>query len=196
MIGDANKNISPSYSGWIDLFGWGTGDNPTKTSKNNSDYSIFNDWGNNLGNGWHTLTSEEWEYVFDIRKTTEGIRYAKATVNDITGVILLPDDWNSSICRLINTNKNDASFDSNTFTSLQWNTLEEHGAVFLPVVGYNRQEKWIDDYGEYGVYWTASPVENEYARCLEFFSEDIYAGGYDGWFRHRGLSVRLVCPTN
>ena len=37
-VGDANTNISPIYNGWIDLFGWGTGANPTMTSENNIDY--------------------------------------------------------------------------------------------------------------------------------------------------------------
>ena len=33
-IGSANLNISSTYDGWTDLFGWGTGNNPTL-------YSIF-----------------------------------------------------------------------------------------------------------------------------------------------------------
>ena len=51
-IGNDNSNISSSYSGWIDLFGWGTGDNPTNSSTNPNDYSSYNNWGNNsISNG-------------------------------------------------------------------------------------------------------------------------------------------------
>ena len=45
-IGDANRNISSTYDGWIDLFGWGTGDIP-KYSTSDSEYSRFVDWGTN-----------------------------------------------------------------------------------------------------------------------------------------------------
>ena len=65
-IGDANQNISTMYSGWIDLFGWGTGDVPTKISKSVSDFSSFTDWGINLisnggntSNSWRTLSKDE-----------------------------------------------------------------------------------------------------------------------------------------
>lgn len=40
-VGSNNANISPSYNGWIDLFGWGTGNNPTLLSTSESDYSTF-----------------------------------------------------------------------------------------------------------------------------------------------------------
>ena len=46
-IGYGNENISNSYSGWIDLFGWGTGNNPTNISCNNGVYGFYSEWGNN-----------------------------------------------------------------------------------------------------------------------------------------------------
>ena len=91
-IGEGNANISSTYTGWIDLFGWGTsgwnsGANayqPWSTSNTNSDFcpggSSENDlsgeyanadWGvyNAISNGgntagmWRTLTADEWKYV-------------------------------------------------------------------------------------------------------------------------------------
>lgn len=57
MIGDDNSNISASYTGWIDLFCWGTGNNPTNASTNISDYSTFTDWGvNAISNGGNQAT--------------------------------------------------------------------------------------------------------------------------------------------
>ena len=104
-----------------DLFGWGTsgynhGANcyqPWSTSQTysdyysygNSSYNLFDqsgqaDWGYNAisngGNlensGWRTLTQAEWQYLFNTRSTASGIRFAKAQVNNVNGVILLPDD--------------------------------------------------------------------------------------------------------
>ena len=96
VAGSDNANISSSYSGWIDLFGWGTsgwnsGANcyqpwstsgyyadyyPGGSSTNNLTGSYANaDWGvnNAISNGgnapglWRTLTHEEWDYLFKSR---------------------------------------------------------------------------------------------------------------------------------
>lgn len=53
-VGNDNSNISSTYSGWIDLFGWGTSGiddytpiatcyQPWSTSKNNDDYNVYGD---------------------------------------------------------------------------------------------------------------------------------------------------------
>ena len=92
-IAEDNKNISLNYSGWIDLFGWGTGNNPINISKNESDYNVFFYWWSNfIINGgddrnWRTLTKDEWIYLLDTRITQSGIRYVKAEVN---GAVFLP----------------------------------------------------------------------------------------------------------
>ena len=38
VSGSDNRNISSTYNGWIDLFGWGTGSNPTLSSTSFEDY--------------------------------------------------------------------------------------------------------------------------------------------------------------
>ena len=97
-VGSANTNIfSSTYSGWIDLFTWGTsgynhGANcyqPWSTSLDGSDYYAYGslennlydqsgkaDWGYNaISNGgnreriWRTLTIDEWDYVLNYRNT-------------------------------------------------------------------------------------------------------------------------------
>ena len=143
-------------------------------SQTNSDYYAYGqytynlydqtgqaDWGYNaISNGgnttntWRTPTHEEWSYVFNERSTPSGIRYAKANVNNINGVILLPDDWSSNYYTLSATNQGYASFASNTITVSQWNTLEQHGAVFLPVAGY-RDGTSVSYVGSGGGYWLA-----------------------------------------
>ncbi|MDO5343113.1 MAG: hypothetical protein Q4F69_11790 [Bacteroidia bacterium] len=87
VIGSGNKNISATYNGWIDLFGWATGyvsteggnkSYPWQTSENNADYynsgnlnsgcpskDNLYDWGHNIGDGstWFTLTRDQWVWL-------------------------------------------------------------------------------------------------------------------------------------
>ena len=211
MIGEANKNIASSYSGWIDLFGWGTSGyndkNPWMTSTTSTDYGNGKrdiagtnyDWGvnntnsNDGGCSWRTLTRDEWVYVFNTRSTNSGIRYAKATVNGVNGVILLPDNWNSSNYSLIKTNKRGASFDSNKISQTDWqNKFEANGAVFLPAAGYRRGTD-VYGVGSYGYYWSASYGGSDGAYSVRFYDGSLDADLWD--FRTDGRSVRLVCSA-
>ncbi|MBO4574428.1 MAG: hypothetical protein J5708_03820 [Bacteroidales bacterium] len=220
FIGDANANISSTYSGWIDLFGWGTSGynhgavcyQPYSTSNIDSDYYAYGnasynlydqtgkaDWGYNaISNGgnttnkWRTLTRDEWVYVFDIRSTESGNRYAKSQVYGINGVILLPDDWSTSTYSLNSTNTPGASYTTNTITAADWSTLEGAGAVFLPAAGW-RNGTNVYGVGSYGNYWSASYYDSNYARFVSFYNEYLDPGCWDD--RTWGRSVRLVCSA-
>ena len=200
-----------------DLFGWGTSGynhgavcyQPWSTSQTNSDYYAYGsatynlydqtgkaEWGYNaISNGgnqtnqWRTLTSAEWGYVFNTRSTASGIRYAKAKVNDVNGMILLPDDWSASYYTLSNTNTSSASFSSNTITASQWSTLEQHGAVFLPAAGI-RYGTLFDYLGIKGRYWSASYGNSSTVHYVYFDGSSLYPQDLD--YRFIGLSVRLV----
>lgn len=102
IIGNDNKNISYDYDGWIDLFGWGTGKNPTLVTMDSNDYSTFSEWGDNaISNGgnqinqWRTLTKEEWVYLFRGRKNAQEL-FGFGKVAGVNGIIILPDDWKKS----------------------------------------------------------------------------------------------------
>ena len=217
-IGYDNSNISQTYSGWIDLFGWGTSGynhgavcyQPWSTSQTNSDYYAYGssnynlfdqtgqaDWGYNaISNGgnqpnqWRTLTSDEWHYVFDIRATLSDIRYAKAMVNNVNGVILLPDNWSSTTYSLTNTNQGGASFSSNTISSSQWSTLENAGAVFLPAAGMRGGPSSLSVVGTGGNYWTSSYIDGDDAYYVDFCPPGLHACLNRN--RFVGQSVRLV----
>ena len=221
FIGSANSNISSSYSGWIDLFGWGTsgynhGANcyqPWSTSTVDGDYyaygsNTFNlydqtgqaDWGwnailngSNMENrGWHTLTSDEWWYLFYSRNTLTGIRFAKAQVNNVNGVILLPDDWNAIYYSLNNTNMGAASYSSNVISASQWAIIEQYGAVFLPAASYRGETLVVDLSRGYGVYWSSSFANSSnYARSI-LFNDSEYFDIRSSFPRSYGISVRLV----
>ena len=147
VSGSTNVNISQNYSGWIDLFGWGTsgynhGANcyqPWGTSTSDVDYHAYGissyslysqtgqaDWGyNSISNGgnqenqWRTLTLSEWQYVFNSRTTSSGILFVKAQLNGVNGVILLPDDWQTNYyCFAAGSeNSSTAPYTSNVFVS-------------------------------------------------------------------------------
>ncbi len=113
IIGSENSNISSSYSGWIDLFGWGTsgwycgntyyhpwdsnnscndcygppGDYDLIGAYAHSDWGVHNQISNggNTANQWRTLTYNEWNYVLNTRYTVSGKRYAKAQIIGASG---------------------------------------------------------------------------------------------------------------
>lgn len=217
--GSSNHLISPSYDGWIDLFGWGTSGynhgavcyQPWSTSRDcidyyaygNAAYSLFDmtgqaDWGfNPISNGsntenfWRCLTMDEWAYVFSTRFTSCGMHYAKANVNGVKGVILLPDNWNVDTISLSNTDIPSASFASNVITREEWNAMESAGAVFLPAAGF-RDGSEVGFGNIYGVYWTASKANDWHAKCFTFEEDSFYWqwANYNG--RNDGEAVRLV----
>lgn len=224
VSGSSNHLISPSYSGWIDLFGWGTSGynhgaicyQPWSTSNDNSQYYAYGDaeknlndetgqadWGYNpISNGgnivniWRTMTRDEWIFIMSNRSTTSSIRFAKANVNETNGLILLPDDWNSSIYCLNSPNDGGAPYSSNVITLSNWSTLESSGAVFLPITGLRTQEGcgWIGN----GYYQTAS-LSNEdvsYVHNLVFQNDILYFSGGLYSYRYKGSSIRLVQDYN
>ena len=202
-----------------DLFGWGTsGYNhgaicyaPWSTSTTNTDYyadgiKTYNlydgdgkaDWGYNAiingGNaencGWYTLTQPEWDYLLNTRSTTSGIRWANATVENVSGLILLPDDWDESYYSLKSPNVIGGT--NNTMYSTTWiNELQVHGAVFLPRNGYR---KGFTIYGNSnGYYWSSSCETAQGAYGFDFTFNSFGAAATHG--RCEGLSVRLAYPV-
>ena len=208
-LGQENSNISSFYSGWIDLFGWGTSgyDNkyPYMTSTDNDDYGNGDDisgtnydWGvyNRISNGgdevglWRTLTAGEWNYLFYNRQTTSGVRFVKAQVNGVNGMILVPDDWNVATFSFNSINDGKASYTSNVVDEEVWqNTIEPAGAVFLPSAGY-RYATSVSYVGSWGVYWSATYNNNFSAYGLYCDGSYLYPLGDDNFYT--GRSVRLV----
>ena len=206
-VGAENQNISATYNGWIDLFGWGTGNVPTQYLPTPQFYASFTDWGTNpigddAANTWRTLTADEWMYLFCSRNNAADL-FALGTVNDINGTILLPDDWTTPAgvtftastakgltwdeTSLQYSNSNADNFSHNTYTAEQWSKMEQAGAVFLPASGYRASTSVLDaDYN--GHYWssTNSTVYSVY------FSKDELIPQEDSVILSYGLAVRLV----
>jgi len=179
FAGAANEQASATYSGWIDLYWWGTSGynnrvpymNDEQNSIDTLELDIANtnyDWGvyNKISNGgneaglWRTLTGDEWKYIFRGRKDAEYL-FALGTVNDVNGLIILPDNWktpagltfNASTTKgliwyedpelmgdngvYVNQNENANNYNDNIYTTAEWNKMETAGAVFLPTTESN-----------------------------------------------------------
>ena len=210
-----NQNVGTNYAEQdvVSLFGWGTSGynhgaicyQPYSTSSDYNDYNVYGselknlyddsgkaDWGyNKISNGgdtenygWRTLTKDEWNFLFT-RTPTSGLCYVRAKVNDVNGVILLPDDWSTSYYALSSTEE----FTANVITSTDWTTkLEAHGAVFLPTAGY-RSGSSVNNAGSNGHYWSSTYRVGD-GWCLSIIVN--YPDFMGAALFHCGFSVRLV----
>ena len=146
--------------------------------------------------GWRTLSTEEWQYLFNDR-TDAASKVGFATVGGVHGIIILPDTFTDPM-------KNNGSgafvpksstrWDKNVYTSEDnWNAMETAGAVFLPAAGY-RDGSSVDDVGGGGLCWSSTAYDEDYAYGVGFDGDDVYRDGYD--YRNRGYSVRLITESN
>ena len=232
-----NTKTYKYYPGWMDLFAWGTSgwDNGNiYYHPYNYEDEVFNffgpvgyydltgeyaqaDWGvyNTISNGgtrqWRTPSADEIKYLLLKRETPSGIRYVKAIVAGVRGLVVLPDDWNASTFPLMAVNM---SFDysENKITGGEWlDVLEPAGAVFLPAAGttiadykpsgttenyyFGNSEAYPFDC--YGRYWTVTHCADscDYAKAFFFYGSDgayYYDRFIIGVHRCLGNSVRLV----
>lgn len=210
IIGNATANTAVgdnvvTTAGTVDLFGWvgsnsslaayGINNNTTPSSYGDTENeALKNDWGHNqISNGgntadtWRTLTSAEWAYVFQGR-TDASQKYGHGSVNGVNGMIILPDVWDLP-SGLSFTAGNSAW--ANSYTTAQWEKMEENGAVFLPAAGY-RDDTSVKDVGSLGFYWS-STSHGEFAYDAYYVYLD--SGNLDPqsfYYRCYGRSVRLA----
>ena len=228
-IGNAAGNTSVNGNGTVsasnvtvDLFGW-VGASSTwtgaaqygisnSTATDNTDgygnvarEALKSDWGNTIGTGWFTLSSDEWQYLFNTRTTggtvfgTEQARYAQATINtdgtSVKGMILFPDGVSIASTEVTTAGSvNATSAYATKCTTAQWAALAAKGCVFLPAAG-NRNEASVYSAGSGGYYWSSSPNTSNvyYAYRVIFLSGNLSLTTQTG--RYLGYSVRLVCEV-
>ena len=198
-------------AGIWELFGYSTGKNPTSTS--GVSVLIFNEWGANAiyyqdiayrVNTWRTLEDSEWKYLLNSRTDATDLRGA-ATVNNVHGYVLLPNNWTNPSGLSFTPNQN--AYSANTYSIEDWRKMESNGAIFLPATGY-RDNLTIYEMGDAGYYWTSS-TETERTGLSEFtvrpvsfkfyYNSDSDNGmkvGTNGKGGDDGLCVRLVRDAN
>lgn len=134
--------------------------------------------------GWRTLSTKEWQYLFNTRTvnggTKEGKSYQRATINSdatsVYGMILYPDNYTSQT-------------DATSYTSTEWTTMEENGCVFLPAAGY-RNGSEVYHVGVTGFYLSSSALDADKAYEAHFNSDSVNPNY--SYLRSEGHSVRLV----
>lgn len=211
-LSDNEQIGAGSYVGWIDLYGWGTGNDPTKHTKLNTAYTDWHEWGaHNIVNSgkpdnttwWQSITHHEWEYLLDDR---DNWRYNRgcAMVNGIKGFILLPDNCSVSITPLSDEVLIDGTvwggnWTDNTYDIAAWKNMELHGAVFFPAAGYRNGTDFDGgtlDNQDHGVYWSSTQSTGAASWGWRFkkgdTTERIYLSHNYAMAPDNGHAVRLV----
>ena len=199
-LGDANittdTNGNTVLADTIDLFGWGTGNNPADTSTNIHNYPTFNDWGTNVvgtdaAYTWRTLSKAEWKYLFCTRTDADQL-FGFATVGSTKGLVILPDDWilpagvaftpstakglTKSGC--FYSNDNGDNYTHNVYTPADWLSMESAGAVFLPAAGsrYRTDINWVQSAGNY---WSSTTSSDSLVSYLYFNNQYLIPDSYN-----------------
>ena len=201
-IGANNDNVAPDYNGYIDVYAWGTGDSPTKTTALDEEYVSFVDWGKNpiFGGGnqpdmWRTLTGDEWFYLIESRADANqkyGLARVRYDVGDtINGLIILPDEWELPQSMTF-TPGFAGGYEQNDYLIFEWQELEAAGAVFLPAGGYTGTNGTMFNVGLYGSYWSSSPAVDDETKAfyMSFYSDMVTSKSTVN--RSYRRSVRLV----
>ena len=195
----SNTNISSSYSGWIDLFGWATSGNsasgtyyqPYENYTGNQYGSSTtsgewdpekSDWGvvnaHQLGFGWHTLSKDDWDYIISSRTNAQSLRgMCQITIGSSTfpGLILMPDGWTASTSTIATKwsacaiSAENVAFDKATFSEEEWNIMENQGAVFLPAGGQRSRNIMSYLDPRAGKYWTSTGTINDYNELWAYY---------------------------
>lgn len=178
VIGDNNLSLYPTYDGWIDLFTWGSGNNPIGLAQTTASNNYV-DWGVNVidnypANSWRALTANELNYILTGREDSRAL-WATATVCDVNGIILMPDDFRSNQHTGVGMwNGSKVYYTDNVLSAGDWARWEAAGAVFLPSAGL----LWTDpayrmgNVGTAGYYWTSSADSTNSSSAYEFSWHD------------------------
>ena len=179
----------------IMYFGWSAKDSNApwgiSLSTDVEDYKgEFLDWGVNVisgdaANTWRTLSNDEWTYICQGRKNAAEL-LGLGMIEDIRGLIILPDNCELPQSVSFTPNTNDATI--NQYTYEQWAELENIGAIFIPPTGYFNH--LIDDMRYVGVYGYArnntltaeglqiytlfTPTEIQYSRSAQGSNGNLY----------------------
>lgn len=130
---------------------------------------------------WRTLSSDEWNYMLNLRQVPEGQQRftntvgAPVTIGGVLckGLFIYPDGYEGKAV--------DSSF--------TWKSINKAGIVYLPAAGCRDRDK-LSVSGEYGYYWAKDSINPMLAYNVRFGTNSVEA--YNAFGRYMGYSVRLV----
>ena len=177
---------------WIgQYFGFATNDSL-------SDWGTITEIIETYGEGWHTLSKDEWTYLLSSGRTNAANKRATATVCSVPGLLILPDDWTlPDGCSFTVTI---SDYTTNVYDETAWDKMEAAGAVFLPAAG-SRTGTSVNNAGATGLYWSSSPYPGNPYGYKSDDKDKALALLWNGsgnlnvaavYYRYYGRSVRLV----
>lgn len=221
VIGEGNTNISPDYSGWIDLFGFATsGWDNGNTYYHPYDYascgcnSCGYEYGPTDGQGTYDIdlvgdyAKADWGVFNPIRNggdkaglwrclTDEELKYLisrRPNAKDLR--YLTSIDGINGLIILPDSWATPAGLTTpdTLYTMDQWKRLEKAGAVFLPEAGM-RHDKRLLVFNQMAHYWTSTAIGGfipDAAYSLSFNHMSHVLSDMGRPTRYYGCSVRLV----
>ena len=219
VIGDDNKYIASDYSGWIDLFGYGTSGwdagvdgyvdghyatrayQPYEINAGQQNY-INHDMSGDYAEadwGWHNAISNGgnqthmWRTMAYLHTYNT---YTSGTVNGMPGVIILCEGYSHPLATPLNTTYSN-DYNNNTITAEDWAKMEVAGAIFLPAAGL-RGEPGVQIWGADGTLFTERKFWGFYWYANSI--TDIFAASLNthemyssmSFYKCAGCAVRLV----
>ena len=144
---------------------------------------------------WRTPTNDEWVYLISARSTPSGMRFAKAIVGDVNGLLVFPDNWDPSVYTINSVNVGTVDYTVNVISFADFQLLDDKGVVFLPAGG-NRTASNVNETNQNGSYWSSTSYNRDRAYGLYFGWDSKYGGLLVGpgltHGRSHGRCVRLV----
>ena len=203
-----NSNRCETCDSWIDLFHYGaSGYNGMIPYRNTpADAAMYQQVGalqgsyydfglyNAISNGgnqpgiWRLFTQNEWYYIIRDRANALRLR-AHATINGVEGLIILPDNCDTTALRNI-ASYNPSDYVMNNYSLTAWKSIEALGAVFLPVSGaMDYRFSYLVWDGNYTHYMCAysSPFMSSMS-CASFSTNTVGTASTSA----TAISVRLV----
>ena len=195
IIGTSNIQDN-SLSDTIDLFTWGSGNNPMGCAT-----TTFVDWGTNtidgvIGGTWRTMNQTEWNYLINQRENASNL-IGIAQIENINGLIILPDHWinPAGISFKSGFHQNSGSIyyaEQQRYTIQEWKIMESAGAIFIPAAGCRTELEYSGE-NEHGYLWlpdTPSLMVHFNSKGISTNSKPRPSTGTITF--GRGNSVRLV----
>lgn len=171
-----DKGFSIENSQWYYL----SANGPTGTH----DLHAWNDIPQDFENGYYVPRAEEWWYLFKKRPRADEL-FAHATVENVHGLILLPDNWQTPEGISLKTSKEmgmvwdnakyeyaaEKDYDGyapNIYKEDEWMDLEFAGAVFLPAADPAGISSNLS-----GWYWSSTEFDQNTVYAVSFGKDNL-----------------------
>lgn len=181
---------SDPVNGYMTMFGWSTtgsnyGQSEYRYSQTGYDYysGDFVDWGTLIGDGWRSLSAEEFVNMMDYTHLIDddfdwpltGVKVCKEDGTPVWGTIIMPKTWKSfsdnDRTRFENPTTHDYFYHGGVYNDIPlianvlWQQMEKDGAFFLPAAGTwgsgHHEGLGYDPFDvaetHSGHYWTSTP---------------------------------------